>query len=91
MDRGPQKPTIEPEKMIPRKNGYDIGNQRPRKPPGTKFHQNRTTLVFGHFLGASPPKNISLLVKKIWCLNFDPIFVLSTFENLCIPNFSKIR
>ena len=24
----------------------------------TKFHQNRKTLVFGHFLGAEPKKNI---------------------------------
>ena len=89
-DRGPQKPTMDPEKMIPRKNGYDFWNQHPRKPPGTKFHQNRTTLVFGHFLGAPPPKNISFLVKKCSDQNFDPIFVFSTFENLCIPNFSKI-
>ena len=48
--------------------------------PGADFHENRTTLVFGHFLGDPPPKNQSFLVKKRSNENCDVIFGYSTFE-----------
>ena len=30
----------------------------------TKFHRNRTTLVFGHFLGDLPPENMFFFAEK---------------------------
>ena len=61
--------------------------ENPRVPNFIKIGQ---LLVFGPFLGDTPPKNISFLAKKWSDQNFDVIFGFSTFENLCIPNFSKI-
>ena len=52
--------------MIPRKNGYDFRNQHPRKPPGTKFHKNRTTFSFWSlFGGPTPKKHKFFLTKKV--------------------------
>ena len=71
-DPPPKKPSFFGQKMFGPKCWGDFWNQHPRKPPCTKFHQNRTTLVFGHFLGVSPPKNLSFFGRKkfgpkFWC------------------------
>ena len=62
--------------------------ENPRVP---NFIKTGQLLVFGHFWGDPPPKNLSFLDQKSSNQNFDSIFVLNTFENHCIPNFSKIR
>ena len=60
-DRGPQKPTMDSEKMIPRKmdTSFEISTlEKPRVPNFIKIGQ---LLVFSHFLGDPPEKNISFL------------------------------
>ena len=63
--------------------------ENPRVPNFIKIGQLLVLVIFGG--GGPPPKNVSFLDQKCSYPNYDPIFVLSTFENYCIPNFSKIR
>ena len=62
--------------------------ENPRIPNFIKIGQ---LLVFGHFLGDPPPKNLSFLVKKSSDLNFDVIFGFSTFEKHYKPIYSNIK
>ena len=61
--------------------------ENPRVPNFIKIGQ---LLVFGHFFGGPSPTNQSFFGQKSSKQYFDSLFVLSTFENHCIPNFSKI-
>ena len=45
---------------------------------------------FGNFFGGTLPKKSKFFYQKSSDQNFDIIFGLRTFENLCIPNFSRI-